>query len=217
MEFKLKSARFVFVLSALSAGLLTSACDMRSRDHFSTNKVQLQEDKLVQQIAVEDLDAGMVAGLANHYNRYGDGPLSLTLTYDPKSKTMTAMKAGDALGEIVTGLRENGVRDIQTNLLPVNSTESAQVIVSYMTYNALAPKDCEVMPGIQGREINAEEDYKLGCTVDTLFARQIARPKDLKGQDTDSLSDGRRAANKVEAYRTGVNNEPLGGESASGN
>jgi len=72
------------------------------------------------------------------------------------------------------------------------------------------------MTGIDNRDINVEEAYKLGCSTETLFARQIARPKDLKGQGTtDANTDGRRSANIVEGYRTGVQNESLGGERAS--
>jgi hypothetical protein len=35
------------------------------------------------------------------------------------------------------------------------------------------------------------------------------------GQKTSGTSDGRRAANQIEVYRTGVPNEALEGESAS--
>ena len=71
---------------------------------------------------------------------------------------------------------------------------------------------------MESRDVYVDEDYKLGCTIETVFSRQIARPKDLKGRpNTDPTSSGRRASNVVEDYRTGVPNEPMGGESASGN
>jgi len=37
----------------------------------------------------------------------------------------------------------------------------------------------------------------------------------MGGGETQDTSDGRRAANIVDGYRTGVQNEPLDGESSS--
>jgi type IV pilus biogenesis protein CpaD/CtpE len=60
-----------------------------------------------------------------------------------------------------------------------------------------------------------DENYRFGCTLDTVVARQV-RPKDLAGRGGDDvMNDGRRNANIVERYRTGEPNKALEGESAS--
>ena len=52
--------------------------------------------------------------------------------------------------------------------------------------------------------------------IETMIAKQVARPKDLLGQEnTDTYTEGRSAANIVEGYRYGAKNEKLDGESAS--
>ncbi len=214
MFFVLKPSRFVFMCLALS--LSVSACSLPEPGRFSTNKVQLEEEKVVHEVMAADFDGDVVGALAHHYGKHGDGPVNLVVTYNPKSRSNSAMMASGKAADVTGMFRRAGVRDVRSKLLPVVSSAESKVIVSYIGYNALAPKDCELMSGIQGRTVDVDEDYKLGCSVDTLFARQISRPKDLLGQETSSTSDGRRAANQIDAYRTGVPNEPLEGESASG-
>jgi pilus biogenesis lipoprotein CpaD len=213
MSFVLKPTRFAFLCLALS--LSVSACKLREPDHFSKNTIRVEEEKVVHEVAVTDLTPVAVDALSTHYRRHGDGPLNLTVTYDPQSKQSSAMSARDDAVRVADLLRRNGVHNVKTSVLPVKDSGSSGAIISYLGYNALAPKDCEVMPGLNNRAINADEDYKMGCSVDTLFARQIARPKDLLGQETSATVDGRRAANQVELYRTGQPNEALEGESAS--
>ena len=93
-----------------------------------------------------------------------------------------------------------------------------KALVRYDSYSALPPEDCGPMPGLESTEdVSFDENYRLGCSVDMLTARQIARPKDLLGREQqETTSDGRRGSNIVETYRTGTPNEPLEGESATG-
>ena len=72
------------------------------------------------------------------------------------------------------------------------------------------------MEGVNGTEVVVDQEYKLGCTVDTIFARQIARPKDLNGQGgSGTPTEGRSATNIIDAQRSGALNEPLEGQTAS--
>ena len=72
------------------------------------------------------------------------------------------------------------------------------------------------MEGFEGQNITVAEEYKLGCTVDTVFARQIARPKDLKGRGISATTtEGRSASNIVDMERSGAPKEALEGETAS--
>ena len=202
----------VFVLPVLSA------CSLDEPTKLNNNRVQVQKERFAQEVPAAELDDAALAGMARHYSRYGDGALDLTVTYDPSSRNSTAMSATNEASRIVKGLRDYGVKNVQPNILPVNGQGDQQMaLITYTSYKALAPKDCDLLPGMAHTNVHVDEDYKLGCTVETVFAKQIARPRDLKGRAYNSpTTDGRRTANTVEVYRTGVPNEPLGGESSSG-
>lgn len=212
-----KSHILTAALLLIGAQSISACSELYSETWVSPNRIQVEEKKVTQEIPVGDLDATALAGLADHYDRHGEGPLELTITYDPKSSSNTAMNASNEASRIVQVLRQNGLHNVHPGILPVNAQgEDSKAVISYMSYDALAPKDCTLMEGVEsGADLRADEGYKLGCSVDTLFARQIARPKDLKGQGVDSTSEGRRSSNIVDYYRSGQPNEPLEGESAS--
>lgn len=200
-----------------SVSLGTAAC-MYEPDNFTTSRVQVEQKPFSETVPVSEFSSQAVASAAAQYRKHGDGPLELVVTYDPKSKTANAMAAADEAAKIAKMFRQNGVAEVRTSIMPVvDNGDGMRALYSYDSYNALAPKDCDLMPGIDTRHVEAEKDYKLGCSVETMYARQIARPKDLKGQGpATEPGDGRRAANIVDVYRTGVPNEPLEGEKASG-
>lgn len=203
-----------FVVLAVMA---LSACDLYEEGHLTPNRVQVEEEKFMEKIPVAEFNDATTAGLATHYRRHGDGPIDLSVVYDPSSRTSTAMSASTHASRLVSAFRKQGISNVNANILPVNGHgDEAVALVSYTSYNAMAPKDCTVMSGVDSTDIRIDEEYKLGCTVETVFAKQIARPKDLKGQGSDRTTDGRRSNNVVERYRTGVPNEPLEGESSSG-
>ncbi len=64
-------------------------------------------------------------------------------------------------------------------------------------------------------DLDEAKDYKLGCSIETYVSRQIARPKDLLGNDNMGNADGRPRVNGVEPYMTGAPNKELSGETAS--
>ena len=58
------------------------------------------------------------------------------------------------------------------------------------------------MPGLEdGLTTEKIGDYRFGCSVDTMLAKQIYRPADLQGSAGADDGDGRRASNSVEYYR----------------
>ena len=205
------------ILAIIALCMLLTGCDLSEPTKVSQNRIQVEEELFTDTVSVADFNEAAVNGLAQHYRKHGDGPVNLTVTYDPKAVSGGAMKASETASSLSKDLRDAGVQNVVSGILPVmQSGNDMNVMVSYTAYNALAPKDCTTMAGFEGSEVNVEEEYKLGCTVDTVFARQIARPKDLRGQSSsDPITDGRRSANTIETYRTGIPNEPLGGESAT--
>lgn len=208
----------LFVVGVIG-GFALMGCEsiVHEPTHLSQNKIQVSEEKVFENLAVADLDDGAIAGLAKHYTRYGDGQMDISVTYDPKSSAHTAMWASGEAARITEAFRANGVSYVVANIIPVNGQDAdARALISYRSYSAHPPEDCEVMPGLTHHNIDVDEDYKIGCSVNTLISKQIARPKDLRGRSDDALSsDGRRAGNVLDAYRAGIPNEALDGETAS--
>ncbi len=196
-----------------------SACEhvVHEPTKITDKRAQVVEDKVFEQMPAQLMDKNIVDTMVQHYTRYGDGAIDLSVTYDPRSKTATAMHASSEVARIAQLFAESGLRTSSANIIPVKDQgEQMNALVSYSSFEAIAPEDCEVMPGMTNRNIEPEEDYELGCTLETVFAKQIARPKDLAGRTAATGDhDGRRASNVLEGYRSGVPNEPLAGENAS--
>ncbi len=210
----------VTVASLCGVLILLAACgDMYMPGTLNNNRLQVKEEKFSEATPVAEADERYVSSVAEQYARSGGGGMDISVTYDPASASNTAMQAGGNAARIAAALRKQGVADIKAGVLPVRGQgEESLALVSYDSWAAEAPEDCGTLPGFDSTDIDHKEDYKMGCTVETVFARQIARPKDLAGHaPPDPRTDGRRAANVVEVYRTGAPNEPLEGQTASEN
>ncbi len=206
------------ILAIVAICMFLTACDLHEEATVSREKMRLQETAFSEKVSTATMDEAALVAVARRYEKHGEGPLSLTVSYDPQSRTATAMHATDEVARMATVLRKRGVRHVETSIMPVkNSGSNMQVLINYASFDALGPEGCDKMlNGVDGRIDEFDEDYTLGCTKDTLFAKQIARPGDLGGRRIAPTTDGRRVANSTETYRTGVPNQPLEGESASG-
>jgi type IV pilus biogenesis protein CpaD/CtpE len=201
----------------LSAGAMLGGCTLDAPTKLSQERIQVEHERFAEDHEIASFSQAQVVGLAQHYDKHGEGPMELTVTYDPQSSTATAKRATDDAARLVSALRKEGVFDVEANILPVKNSGVSKVMVAYDGYNALAPKDCQLMAGLNDRNIDADEEFKLGCSIDTLFAQQIERPNDLKGKGwSEGYSDGRRASNLTEAYRSGALNPDLKGKTATG-
>lgn len=215
MKTKLLDIVFVFMGMAFVIGLC--GCEMYHAPYTTPNRMQVVEGDFYEKVPVAQASEGYLESIAADYERHGNGPFDVTVTYDPASKTNTAMRAGNVASRIGATLHKNGVHDINVSTMPVHAQGGeSDVLLAYSSYTAKGPKDCTEMAGLNYRTVEASPDYKLGCSIDKAMAEQIARPKDLAGRShVDPDTDGRRNANIVERYRTGTPNEPLEGVTAS--
>ena len=203
--------------------LSCSACSFDVSSQIDTSRVEVVEGKESERFETSSLDSETIRGLANSYVDSGAGEVELTVTYDPKSKKNTAMKATLEASRIAGLLVENGVPEVKTKVLPVSdSWNLSHTFVSYKTLSAEAPSDCGRMPGFEAADdvgdTKKHMDYGYGCTVESMLARQIAHPQDLLGQEDKTKTDsGRRAENVVSGRGYyGFDQFPeLGGESSS--
>lgn len=207
---------------ALASTVLLGGCasyTLYEPGNMNESKLEVLEKNFDQVVLTRDADTNFLSNLANHHDRFGGSTMNVTITYDPKSYRNTAMNATNAMVDSVTTLRKFGVSDIESSILPIHAQgDDSEFLVSYSTLSAKAPEGCDSpMPGLGSPQDKNRSDYKLGCTIDTMLAKQISRPGDLMGTVTSDLStDGREAANIVAVKRTGALNEPLQGEQASG-
>jgi len=187
------------------------ACTQSTPSMMNVAPVELSRETVVEQIALDDVNDRLLSHLANHHRKSSNGPLELTMTYDPTSKDFTAMNAVNELKGVSKALKYKGVHDMVTQTMAVPEG-SPSLMVSYDTVLAHAPSGCDPMPGlnnnITGRDLG---DYKFGCGVESMIARQIARPADLEGNATLAKRDARREAAVIDGYAAGIPREPLEG------
>lgn len=204
---------------ALALGACGGKDKLQSPSAFVKDaRLQIEEETFSENVPLSEVNGSYINALSHHYARHGGSTLELVVTYDPKSYRNTAMIAGTKAGDISEDLRQRGVHNIETTILPIKGQgDEGRLIVSYMAHSASAPKGCDkMMPGMNEDEVRDNLDYKMGCSVNALIARQVSRPSDLLGRgNLDTVTDGRTASNIIEVYRTGAQNEPLEGETAS--
>lgn len=184
-----------------------------NKETFVTSKrVELMPGHHDSQIPTADMDDGRLRALADHYRNFGDGTIDLVVTYDPESRgNNTAREASAEASRMASALRRAGVRDVVTDIMPVSGQGSeSRTLISYSTVTAHEPAGCRSMGGVDGNPMEYDVDYEQGCTIEMMIARQVARPRDLKGNDgMDEALSGRREGNVIERYKTGTPNEAL--------
>jgi len=190
----------------------TAACTQTTPSMMNTTPLTVMEETMIDQVAYSDLTPATLDAIAAHYNKNGNSAVELTMTYDPSNKSFGKHSAGQALQKMKMGLDKRGVKMVNTDVMAVKDTNPT-VIISYDVVTAQAPADCDETPGLYtnktGRFVG---DYKFGCGVETMFAKQIAHPADLLGNDgLGGENSARRATGVAEPYLAGVPRQPLEG------
>lgn len=190
--------------AAIGCALFTGACTQTTPSMMNTSMVELNTETHVEQIPGDMINETTLSILAHQYTKHGDGPLELTMTYDPASKVHTAKKSLLKLKEVEKMLAKKGLGNIKTDALPLEGLEPV-LMVMYPSVQAQAPSDCGAMPGLFNNKTDRFIDnYKFGCGTETLLAKQISRPADLRGRGGDVVgpADGRRITSVLETYHT---------------
>ena len=213
-------------LGLLAAVSLLSACSTDSPTWVNQHRVEVHNDQFTDTFETEKLNASAIRAIAVYHYRYGNGPLLLTVGYDKKSRTNTANRAVTAGARIKSELERNGVQDVVVQT--VDMPDSGSTSISTVTFSALvakAPAKCGTIPGYDSptgvpETADGIAPYELGCTVESLMAKQVSRPGDLLGrQGFETNSDGRRqeTVTSERGYYGSKPNAPLEGESSTKN
>jgi type IV pilus biogenesis protein CpaD/CtpE len=206
--------------TALTLGLLTFpliACqhdDYRShlaKDTFITrDRPTLRESEFTSDIPTAKMDSDTLRAVAETYHKFGEGPLSLSVSYDPKSRTNTASHATMEAARMAGVLRKSGVDILKTGIQPAAAKGSpSMTVIAFNAVTAQMPANCDYMGGLEGKQTDASPDYHLGCTVEMEMTRQIANPKDMRGRDGLDAGSARRQAYVVDSYQKGTPNQPM--------
>ena len=218
----LKHAVTVLGCVALLSGL--SACSVESESWVNSNRLEIHNDQFTDTVPTEHMNEGLYHAIGEYYYRFGNGKLTALVSYDPNSKVNTKAKAEKAADKLRDGLAENGVRDAEVSIVASPATgDVSTTLITFPAITAMAPQDCGTMPGYQQpndiqSNPSAKPDYRFGCTVETLLARQVSRPSDLLGkQGFNNNSDARRQERvlSTRGYYGDKPNAPLQGESAT--
>ena len=211
-------------LALLASVSLLGACQMNSPTWVNQNRVEVHGEQFTDTFETSKLNDGMLRAIGVNYYRYGNGTMNVVVGYDPKSKVNTSAKAAREASRISSELKRNGVKDlsIQTVALP-GTGDGSLTTVTFPALVAKAPSRCGTIPGYNSPTavpMSAEEEnhYELGCTVETLMAKQIARPGDLLGRPGfETNADGRRqqTVTSDRGYYDNKPNAPLEGEASS--
>lgn len=209
------------LLGVVSFTLSACGYNLHSASEVNQNRVEITKSKSEQFYSLSLLGDRNLRLIAGDYYGHGENGVDITMLYNPKSKHMKSMEAMRAGAQISKKLRIFGVNDVRVSILPVSVyDENQSVIVSYDRYSAGKPKDCKSMAGFGGVGINVTKEdrnrgYKYGCEIENLISKQIARPKDLLGNDKMSPANGRRLSNMYDSYIDSSPNEQLSGETAT--
>lgn len=188
-------------LLMIGVSLLPACARQSTPSMMNTSRPQVVPETRLEQMPVESVSSGYLYNVADNYARYGVDSLHLSLAYDPADKTYGAMKAFNDLSSYKDKLKGMGVRSITAETVKTDGVQPT-LMVSYDSVTAQAPAGCRNMPGFDDGLTSGDiGDYRFGCSVDTMLAKQIYRPADLYGNGSSDVGDGRRAANSVEYYR----------------
>ncbi len=216
------------IMALLASVSMISACNLNEPTWVNTQRVEVLEEGFTDTYSTSDLNDGMLRAIGVNYYRYGNGPMDIAVSYDPQSKTNNEAQAKSEAKRIQDELTRNGVRNIRVTTTAAEKTgEASSTLISFPALTARAPDSCGMMPGYSSTHTDLPDTasgeapsnrYHLGCTVESLMAKQVARPGDLLGRPGfETNADARRQEAVVwqRGYYANKSFDPLQGEIAS--
>lgn len=205
-----KSMR-IGLLSAVCC-IALAGCGNKGREAFfhvptqmSQNEIRVNQDQVSVELDAANVTREDINKLADDYMENGVSRMIVRVTYDRGGDDKRAEVALNQVKQINKMLKHNGVENAKVVIMPVDEAYG-RALVSYMVLEALPPEGCGLMPGMSGAHAGKSyiEDYRVGCDTRMMMSRQIARPKDLLGNDASDGFDAQREGILHEnGYRSG--------------
>jgi type IV pilus biogenesis protein CpaD/CtpE len=207
------------LLSAvLLAGYGLMGCEMSSPSRISVAPITVEQGKNAQTFLVGEFDQYNAEQVARHYARYGEGPIDVILLYGADG---SGYRAEQEARRLVRLLHQAKLDDVKVDTLPVHDPlQAGKVMIDYKTLAAKPPADCSLHPAedraaIHGEDAGLFSDYRFGCGIDSYTAQQVARPRDLLGDDQTDPAHAERVVNRMKDFRAGKDLPKLEGDNAS--
>ena len=218
--------RTLKILLCVTVLTQVSACSIDEPTWVSSSRVEVHEEGFSDTFDTTSLDKGMLRAIGVNYYRYGNGPMDVTVSYNKNSGSNSQQRASSEAKRIESELKRNGVRNLRVGTAPNENTgDVSKTRISFPALTAKPPQDCGLMPGYVDAQTGTPEDaeggpkgYAMGCTIETMMAKQIARPGDLLGRPGfETNADARRQEAVIwqRGYYGNKSFDPLNGESAS--
>jgi len=206
----MKKNRLLGTATALTMCVFLSACDMSTPSQLHTGKIQLKEKYETVILEADKVQDEKIKHIIKEYRGNGNGRLSLLVSYnadDPKSKSKSTKLAS----QYKNIFRKAGLSNFEIESVPMEGKYlGGQVIITYRSLQASAPDRCVSLPGKKGAVSNEEiKDYTMGCEVQDMVSRMVARPSDLLGRSGTPDGLSRRQGAITEGYHAGEPTEPL--------
>ncbi len=199
------------IFTALVALLSLSACTMTTPSMLNDTPMHLSKTTLMEQVKYSDLNDDVLSALAAHYSKNGMSALDLTMTYNPADTKFDAGEAAHQLRHVKQALAKKNVTNVITQTQSITGG-TPSLLVSYDMAQIGAPYNCDTMPGLyREKTTRFIEDYKFGCSIDTMMAKQIAHPSDLMGNSDMGIASGRRQASVLDGHLRAEPKEKLEG------
>ncbi len=202
----------------LTLGGALTACESMPRLQEDTevaqNRLVKKDSYAVAHITARQTDQALINTIATHYKTNAKGPLYIAMTYDPLQEATERKHISDHAHSLAKRLNDAGISDTRISIHPaVNAGHNA--VIGYETAIVVSSAECagKTMPGYDSDTRITMDGYRLGCTVESLTAMQVANQQDLEGRaGLGGVNDARRATNAIDAmYRTGETRDYLPG------
>jgi hypothetical protein len=96
--------RTVRIFALLMATAALVGCAEEPKTWVNQDRVEVHQDHFTDSFETAKLDDGMLRAIGVYYYRYGNGPMDVVVSYDPRSKVNTAAKAQAEMLRIETSL-----------------------------------------------------------------------------------------------------------------
>ena len=209
----MRAYRLISFAGLLGMMLSLAACDASTPSLVYTGKLRVREQMVVETLAADKLDSARVREISKNILKRGRSDVTITVPYATGGEP-AAKKQGDSYKQ---AFEKQGVTHVSTVLVPVaDSRDADEVIVGYEAVEAVSGNGCNRIPGYQGAEnIEAVDQYRLGCETQAVLAKMVADPTDLLGKSSTHDGDSRRSSALMDPYMSGTANKPLEGMKAS--
>ena len=197
------------LFATLCAAALLGACGNRDVPYMLESSrmneapITLEHERVVIKKPVSTLQDSDIEQAASQYTRKGEGPLYIVVSESAQGGKTNAPASAITPSALAAKFASLGVPATAIIASSVPQEQGpAVVLIAFDALGAKAPEDCQRMPGMDSPNTATREtfDYKLGCGVKDMVARQVAKPSDLMGvAGLGGENDGQRAANVVDA------------------